>query len=117
VTVQAELREADSLLGWHKQLLALRRGDPALHGGRMALLDGGNPHVLSYARVTPEGSGIVVALNLSPQQQTFTFNGGAAGVGTARLHTLLTSPADLAMAPGGGRLTLPPYGAWVAALE
>ncbi|HUL19433.1 MAG TPA: alpha-glucosidase [Steroidobacteraceae bacterium] len=115
--VKTELADDESLLNWHKTLLALRRGDPALRTGRLAMLDAGNAHVLTYARVTPEGSGIIVSLNMSAQSQTVTINAGAAGLAGYRFRTLLSSPRELRIAGPGGRLTLPAYGAWVAAVE
>jgi hypothetical protein len=80
------------------------------------MLDPTNAHVLTYARVTPEGSGIIVSLNMSAQTQTVTINGRAAGLAGNRFRTLLSSPGELLTSPGG-RLTLPAYGAWVAAVE
>ena len=71
------MADAESLLSWHKKLLALRRGDPALRTGRLVMLDATNPRVLTYARVMPEGSGIIVSLNMSAQTQTVTINGSA----------------------------------------
>jgi alpha-glucosidase len=117
VNVQAELADANSLLNWHRQLIALRRGDPALHSGRMVLLDNANAHVLTYARVTPEGSGIIVSLNMSGKTETVTINGAAAGFAGQRYRTLLSSPAEIAVSAGGTHITLPPYAAWVAAVE
>ena len=117
VNVQAELADANSLLNWHRQLIALRRGDPALRSGRTVLLDNGNAHVLTYARVTPEGSGIIVSLNMSAKTETVTINGAAAGFAGQRYRTLLSSPAEIAVSAGGTRITLPPYAAWVAAVE
>ena len=115
VNVRTELTDADSLLTWHKKLIALRRGDPALRSGRLVMLDAANTHVLSYARVTSEGSGILVALNMSAQPQTLTLSGTAAGFAGNRFRTLMSSPGEFAAA--GTRLSLPPYGAWVAAVE
>jgi alpha-glucosidase len=117
VNVEAELADGESLLNWHKKLIALRRGDPALRDGRLVMLDPANPHVLTYARVTPEGSAIVVSLNMSAQSQTVALKGSAAGLAGYAYHTLLSSPGELAVEEPGTRLTLPPFGAWVAALE
>jgi alpha-glucosidase len=117
VNVQAELADANSLLNWHRQLIALRRGDPALRSGRTVLLDNANAHVLTYARVTPEGSGIIVSLNMSGKTETVTINGATAGFAGQRYRTLLSSPAEIAVSAGGTHITLPPYAAWVAAVE
>jgi alpha-glucosidase len=116
VNVQAELADGESLLSWHKKLIALRREDPALRDGRLVMLDAANPRVLSYARVTPDGSAIVVSLNMSAQPQTVILSTAAAGLAGNRYRTLLSSPGEFTV-ESGTRLTLPAYGAWVAALE
>jgi len=115
--VQAQRSESESLLNWYRQLIALRRGDEALRSGRLVMLDPANLRVLSYARVTPDGSGIIVSLNMSAQAQTVTLSTLAAGLAGTRFRTLLSSPGEFSVVAPGTRLTLPPYGAWVAAVE
>jgi alpha-glucosidase len=117
VNVKTELADGESLLNWHKNLIALRRGDPALRSGRTVMLDSSNAHVLTYARVTPEGSGILVSLNMSAQTQTVTLDGAAAGFAGHRYRTLLSSPGEISVPSAGTRITLPPFAAWVAAVE
>ena len=46
VNVASELADADSLLNWHKQLIAMRRSNVALHDGGVIMLDVTNPSVL-----------------------------------------------------------------------
>jgi alpha-glucosidase len=116
VNVRSELTDSESLLNWHRKLIALRRGDPALRAGRLVMLDASNPHVLSYARVTADGSGIVIALNMSAQTQTVSLNTAGAGLAGSRWRTLLSSPAEIAT-DARGRLTLPPFAAWMAGIE
>jgi len=117
VNVTAQLADAESLLSWYKKLIALRRGDPALRSGRLMMLDAANPRVLTYARVTPEASGILVCLNMSAQAQTVTLSGVAAGFAGSHFRTLLSSPGEIAVAGPGTRIALPPYGAWIGAVE
>jgi len=117
VNAQSERRDFDSVLNWHRKLIALRRNDPALRSGRLVMLDPTNAHVLTYARVTPEGSGVLVSLNMSAQTQTVTLSGSAAGLAGSHFRTLLSSPVDIDVVVPGARVTLPPYGAWVGALE
>ncbi len=116
VNTQSERRDFDSVLNWHRKLIALRRNDPALRGGRLVLLDADNAHVLTYARVTPEGSGVLVSVNMSAHSQTVTVAGNSAGFAGTRFRTLLSSPVDIDVA-AGGRITLPAFGAWVGAVE
>jgi alpha-glucosidase len=117
VNVKAQLADTESLLSWYKKLIALRRGDPALRAGRLVMLDAANTRVLSYARVTPEASGILVCLNMSAQAQTVTLNGVAAGFAGNHFRTLLSSPGEIAVAIPATRIVLPAYGAWIGAVE
>jgi alpha-glucosidase len=117
VNVKTELADAESLLSWYKKLIALRRGDPALRTGRLVMLDPTNPRLLTYARVTSEGSGILVCLNMSATAQVVTLNGVAAGFAGNHFRTLLSSPGEINVAVPGMRITLPAYGAWIAAVE
>ncbi len=52
----AEAADPNSLLNWHKKLIAMRRGMPALHDGGVVMLDTSNVKVLSYVRTAPAGS-------------------------------------------------------------
>lgn len=67
VNVAAQRDDANSLLGLHRRLIALRRRLPALHRGDLRMLDGGDD-VLAYERSAPLGGGtqrVLVALNFS----------------------------------------------------
>ena len=116
INVRSETADPASLLNWHRRLIALRRSSAALRGGRTVMLDRANARVLTYARVTPGGEAILVALNMSAQPQTITPQLSGAGVHAAHLKTLLASPAPVDAAPGRP-VTLPPFAAWVAAVN
>ena len=79
--VKVQESEPDSLLNWHKKLIAMRRSDPTLRDGKQVMLDETNPSVLSYVR---EGVGgkpaIVVALNFTGEPRTITLDPATAGV-------------------------------------
>jgi hypothetical protein len=83
----------------------------------MVMLDETNASVLSYARVAPDGEALVVSLNMSPRPQTVSLGLTAAGVHGSRATTLLSSPAAMPDAAADQPVTLPPYGAWIAALR
>ena len=71
INVQTETGKPDSLLTWSQKLIALRRTNPALHGGAQTMLDATNPSVLSYLRANPTGGDpVVVAINMTAQPQT-----------------------------------------------
>jgi alpha-glucosidase len=117
VNVQTESADPESLLSWHKRLIALRRSSAALRSGRTVMLDPTNASVLTYARVAPSGETIVVSLNMSAQPQTIALAASAAGLKGERCRTLLSSPSGLAGRGAEERIALPPFGAWIAALE
>ena len=117
VNVATELADPNSLLNWHRHLISMRSRYAALRSGSMVLLDRANPHVLSYARVSVDGSALLVALNMSASAQTITLDLVAAGVGGERLLTLLSSPGVLPDATVGAPVLLPPYAAWLAAVR
>ncbi|HEX4647828.1 MAG TPA: alpha-amylase family glycosyl hydrolase, partial [Steroidobacteraceae bacterium] len=117
VNVQTESADPDSLLNWHKRLIALRRSSAALREGRTVMLDPTNPNVLSYARVAPDGKAVVVALNMSAQEQRVALGLGTAGLKGTRGRTLLSSPKGPEVRSAADPIALPAFGAWVAALE
>ena len=117
VNVQNESADPDSLLNWYRQLIVLRRSNEALRNGRMVMLDGADPSVLSYARVSKMGKTVVVCLNMSAQQQTVSLGLGPAGLHGSRLRTLLSSPAPHPAGVAADRQVLAPYAAWIAELR
>lgn len=76
-TVNAERQMADrgSMLAWYTGLLALRRSDHGLRSGAYVPLDSGNPNVLSYARRSKSGAGVLVLLNMSGERQPLKITG------------------------------------------
>jgi alpha-glucosidase len=117
VNVQAQAADPDSLLNWYRRLIALRRSERALRGGRMVMLDPGNASVLTYARISADGEAVIVALNMSPRPQTLSLQLGQAGLRAGRLQTLLSSPGRLPDTLASHPQPLPPYAAWVAVLR
>jgi alpha-glucosidase len=137
VNVQTELADPNSLLNWHKQLIAMRREMPALRDGGMVMLDTANPSVLSYVRTPPAGGpavvvagtrsssrpavgaggpAVVVALNMTAQPQKIALNLTEAGVQSTKVRTLLTNDASLQGATSTS-LTLPPFASWVGEVQ
>src|SRR5438309_6530659 len=117
VNVQTESADPQSLLNWHRRLIALRRSNSALRNGRTVMLDQSNVSVLTYARVGAHGETILVSLNMSPRPQTITLSAQAAGLSGTRYRTLLSSPGAIADAGASQPIALPAFGAWVAALD
>ena len=112
--VEVEEKQPDSLLKWYKQLLALRRGNPALRDGELTILDATNPSVLSYVRKGPAGQpSVVISVNCTAQEQTVSL---AAGVTGSTVKTLLTDAPSLKGASSLS-LTLPPFASWVGSVQ
>lgn len=117
INVQRELANPDSLLHWHRHLIAMRSRYDTLRSGSLVILDRDNPHVLSYARVSSDGNAMLVCLNMSPMTQTVRLDLNSAGLSGERMRTLLSSPGVLPDVDVGTPLVLPPYAAWLAAVR
>jgi alpha-glucosidase len=113
--VKVEQNEPGSLLTWHKQLIAMRKSNPALRDGSMVMLDENNPSVLSYARNAGHPA-VLVALNFSDQQQTITLDPNGHGISGKQVSTLLTD-TDSLKAQSSLTITLPPFASWVGSLQ
>jgi alpha-glucosidase len=115
--VRSESADPQSLLSWHRKLIAMRRTSPALRDGSVIMLDPQNASVLSYARVGTDGKAILVSLNMSPTAAAVSLDLKAAGVTGSRLETLMASPGPMASRAAADRITLPPFAAWVVLIH
>jgi alpha-glucosidase len=115
INVEDESKEPDSLLNWYKELIALRRTNPALHDGGFVMLDAGDPNVLAYLRTAPQGSApVVVAINMSASPKTLSLDLTAQNVTAKTVRTLAASDASFNGATSLQNVTLPPFSSWVA---
>lgn len=118
LNVASELADPNSLLNWNKQLIALRRTNPALHDGGIVMIDVTNPRVLSYVRKPPKGAAsVVVSLNMTAEPQTISLDLSQAGVASQHVKTLLASDASLTAVSSTHNVRLPPYASWIASIE
>ena len=109
INVEAEKKDAASLLNWYKQLIALKKSTPAFFGSENVLLDEQNQHVLSWLRPAPDGSRVVVSVNLTATPQVVKLEvPGSSG----KLKPLLASPGSDAQTLD--QIQLAPYGVLVA---
>src|SRR5438132_4067826 len=68
--------DRNSILNFYKQLIAIRRDQPALRNGSYEALNRRDADVLSYLRKNPQsGESVLVVLNMSNQPKT-TVQGG-----------------------------------------
>lgn len=85
--VRVETADADSILNFYKQLLALRRSNPALREGEYVPLLGNHPNVLAYLRRTKDAA-VLVVVNMSTSLPTLVNVVADQGI-TARTGRLL----------------------------
>jgi alpha-glucosidase len=119
-TTNAKMEEnqPNSLLNWHKQLIALRRTDPALRNGNMVMIDVNNPSVLSFIRQDAAGKpSILVSLNCTSQPQPLFVDPTYAKALGQSVQTVLTSDPSLQHVTSLSSITLPPYGSWIGRLK
>ncbi len=117
VNVKTEESNPTSLLNWYKQLISMRRSNPALRDGAMVMLDETNPSVLSYLRKGPAGQpSVLVSVNCTGKQETVTLDPGKYGVSGKNVSTLLTD-ADSLKQQSTLTINLPPYASWIGSLK
>jgi alpha-glucosidase len=118
VNVKVEDSQPDSLLNWYKNLIEMRRTNPALRDGALTMLDATNPSALSYLRKGPAGSpSVVVALNFTAQPQTVSLDLTGTGVSGSHVKTILTDDPSLQSTTSLTHIVLPPFASWVASVQ
>jgi alpha-glucosidase len=117
INVRAELADPNSMLNWYRQLIALRRSNPALHDGKMAFLDQDNANVLTFVRVDDSGRAVLISLNMTGTSQTVNLSPSDAGAKGTQVTTLMTSDASLASVKSTQGVELPPFATWIASIE
>lgn len=116
VNVADEVRDPNSMLNWYKQMIALRKTNPALVKGREVMLNTENNQVLSWLRVAKGEPAVVVACNFTAQPQTIGFNLSAQGIPSTRVKTLMKSPGTSDPASLGA-VKLPAFGVFIGQVE
>ena len=120
VNVATETAQPDSLLSWYRNLIALRRNNPALHDGSFAQLDAENPAVFSYLRrpsAGPAGHAVVISLNFTAEPQTVHLDLRSAGISSASAKVLASDAPALKGTVTLNSFTLPPFGSLVAEVQ
>ena len=101
--VEAQLGRPDSLLNLYRELLVLRRAEPALQVGDFVSLNELPDGVFGYTRAH-DCDAFAVLLNFGPGQRTVTSPfAGTAALSTARaVRSAVAAGERLALAPGEG---------------
>jgi alpha-glucosidase len=111
INVARQEADPDSILNYHRRLIALRRAEPALVHGRYALLMAEHPQIYAYTRSLGDSRLLVVA-NLTGEPAEFH----APGL-TLSHHRLLLANHPVPPHPDTGPVSLRPYEARVYGLD
>ncbi len=116
VNVEEEVRDDDSLLNWYKQLIRLRRENPALHSGTLTMLNTTDSKVLSWMRQAPGQPAVVVACNFTAERQKFAFDLSQHGITSKQAKTLMKTPGSSDPASLDA-VNLPPFGVYIGQVQ
>ncbi len=105
-----ETKNLDSVLNYYRRIIALRRKDPALREGSLAMVNEHDASVLAYIREY-EGRKVLIALNMSGTPQTVRLDLGRTA--TTLLSSEKTMPASVKLPS----LRLEPFGSFVGEIQ
>jgi alpha-glucosidase len=116
--VAVEEKDPNSILNFYKQLIALRREQPALREGSYEPLNRQDADVLSYLRKNPQsGDSVLVVLNMSNRPKTLAFDLKPEGISGGSAQPLLSNPATSTPAAPLNALQVAPFGTFVGAVR
>ena len=84
VSVEAQLEDPDSVLGFYRRLIALRKEIPAISDGSIRFVDAGDDKVLAFVR-EHEGQRLAVACSLAGRATTVRLPELASALGSGEL--------------------------------
>ena len=116
VNVAAEQNNPDSLLAWYRDLIRLKKTNPAFERGANIMLDTENDKVLSWLRQAPGAYQVIVSVNFTAQPQTVNLAPSGAGLKPGHLTTLLKSPGA-ADPVSLDHIELGPFGVFIGELR
>jgi alpha-glucosidase len=94
INVQTEVADYNSMLNWYKQLIELRRTNPAFRDGQQIMLNTSDNNVLTWLRQSPGQPAVVVACNFTAQPQKVSFDLSAQGITGKNATTLMKTPGS-----------------------
>lgn len=109
--VDAESKDPNSIFSFYKQVIHLRKVEPALREGSYIPLNDSDPNVISYLRSSKEGT-VLIVLNFSATPQNPSFDLAKHGFASAKAKGLLQNAAS---APDGALkgVHLKAYGVYI----
>ena len=116
INVKDEVMNFDSMLNWYKQLIELRRMNPAVRDGSNIMLNTNDNNVLSWLRQTPGQPAVVVACNFTAEPQKISFDLSAQGITSKQAKTLMKTPGS--SDPSSlNDVQLPPFGVYIGQVQ
>jgi alpha-glucosidase len=116
--VETESKDSESILNFYKQLLTLRRTEPALVSGGYVTINPDDANVLTFLRhYLGNGRSVLVALNMSDQPRTVTYDLTAQGVQSGIGLMLLNSYGYEEKTIRLDHMTIPPFGTAVIGVK
>jgi alpha-glucosidase len=110
VNVEVEKNDPKSILNWYKQLIALRRSNPAISDGNYTTVNPHDPNVLSFLRQSGDHT-VLVALNMSAQSQDMSYK-----LPQKEGKVLLATP-EVPATISLGKVSIPAFGVVIAELK
>jgi alpha-glucosidase len=110
--VETEMKDPNSIFNTYRQLLGLRKSEPALHDGSYESINRNDPNVFAFLRKTKQSS-ILVALNMSAQPRTIAVT----AVKSRTAHILYSTQAAGSDSVQLDKITLEPFGVLVAKIK
>ncbi len=110
--VASEMKDANSVLGFYRELLSLRHKEAALLEGDYLALNENDPNVLTYVRRYKDEA-ILVMLNMSGTDQQVRLDFSSLGFAMPKVGVLLTS-FHKPLPPASGFVPMEPYSAFIA---
>ena len=116
--VAVEEKDPSSILNFYKQLILLRRDQPALRNGSFEALNPKDADVLSYLRRGPNGvASVLVVLNMSNRPKTVAFDLRPFGISSSAAQVLLSNPKANAGVMPLNAVQVAPFGAFIGAIK
>jgi alpha-glucosidase len=116
VNVEAQRKDQESLLGWYKKIIAMRRNNPAVRDGVTTFLDRDSQHAVVWLRTVKSGASVVFAVNVKAEPVTLSV---AADVGQSRVKGLkpLAVSHEALKSATPDAISLPPFGVYIGQIQ
>ena len=116
--VEVEKKDRNSILNFYKNLIQLRRSQPALREGSYEAINRDDPNVLSWLRQNPgRGDSVLVALNMTNAPRKISFDLKSLGIKQSTAKPILASPTSKQSDVSLSEITLEPFAVFIGAVQ